>query len=134
MGTQSRTILKSNIFQSNLKPNNTTIHNGIHQEHRQVRLLLPAFLLPASILIGLPATLVTRSTKPPLVLPKRPTRTLPRTLTHLSEPVPLPQRTPLVTRLMRARTPHLLRAISRLLPTKHLTQSPRPMISLCNST
>merc|ERR1712230_248273 len=73
-----------------------------------------------------PTTLVTRS--------KRPTRTLPRTLTHLSEPVPLPQRTPLVTRLMRARTPHLLRAISRLLPTKHLTQSPRPMISLCNST
>merc|ERR1711964_541181 len=57
-----------------------------------------------------PTTLVTRSTKPPLVLPKRPTR------------------------LMRARTPHLLRAISRLLPTKHLTQSPRPMISLCNST
>merc|ERR1712230_286206 len=81
-----------------------------------------------------PTTLVTRSTKPLLVLPRRPTRTLPRTLTHLSEPVPLPQRTPSVTRLMRARTPHLLRAISRLLPTKHLTQSPRPMISLCDST
>lgn len=96
--------------------NKPTLYNGVRQERCQVRchLSISSPLSHRTMLTLYAASSVTRSTRPPPVLPRRPTRTSPKTLTRRSEPVPLRQRTLPLTRLTSPRTLYveLLRPIT----------------------